>query len=452
MYRFAIATPIIPYLPRLLLQLTEEQILALAPDDSSRKSGKDLSTPAKWVSNGANEQALWGECRGSGSKPYQTQVDLTNIAFKCSCPSRKFPCKHGLGLLLLYARYGSTFTEHTMPSWVVEWVGKRAEREEKKVEKKDKPVDEVAQEKRRQARERGVEDGLSDLLLWIKDIVRNGILTMPDKRPSFFTDMARRLVDAKAPGLAAMIRRLGETNFYAEDWHTAFMDQLVCIYLVITGFTNRTHLSSLLAEDIYSAVGFTQDQEELKKQQGTIDVWLVLGKQTTEEDNLTVERTWLYGTQSRHYALVLQFSVQGQGLAFSLTPGMTIEAELVFFPSVQPLRAVIKQQRIVGRAGECLGYTNWQEVAAAEASINRQLPFNGQRPVIIEQVKPVQYNGLWWLVDSDNSLVRLKEHYPHLYTILALSGGEPLNMAVIGREHTYEPLGVWVRGDYLAIG
>ena len=92
------------------LQFSEEQILALAPDESSKKSGKELSSPAKWVSKGVNELALWGECQGSGSKPYQTQVDVINIAFKCSCPSRKFPCKHGIGLLLLYARKKSDFT------------------------------------------------------------------------------------------------------------------------------------------------------------------------------------------------------------------------------------------------------------------------------------------------------------------------------------------------------
>nr|WP_279163542.1 SWIM zinc finger family protein [Rhodococcus erythropolis] len=27
-------------------------------------------------------------------------VDLRGPAYKCSCPSRKFPCKHALGLLV----------------------------------------------------------------------------------------------------------------------------------------------------------------------------------------------------------------------------------------------------------------------------------------------------------------------------------------------------------------
>ncbi|MBW4639863.1 MAG: SWIM zinc finger family protein [Gloeocapsa sp. UFS-A4-WI-NPMV-4B04] len=88
---------------------TNAQILALAPDASSAKNGKTLATLRKWVSLGQNEQVIWGECQGSGKTPYQTQIDLTEIAFKCSCPSRKFPCKHGLGLLLLRSNEPAAF-------------------------------------------------------------------------------------------------------------------------------------------------------------------------------------------------------------------------------------------------------------------------------------------------------------------------------------------------------
>ena len=166
--------------------LTEEQILALAPDEPSKKSGKELANAAKWVSKGANETALWGECQGSGSKPYQAQIDLSNIAFKCSCPSRKFPCKHGLGLFLLYARQPNNFTSAKPPRWVTEWLDKRSAKEETKTEKKDKPVDAAAQAKRQQAREQKVSDGIEELLLWIKDIIRNGILNLPEKKDEFW--------------------------------------------------------------------------------------------------------------------------------------------------------------------------------------------------------------------------------------------------------------------------
>ena len=65
--------------------------MGLSPDDASAKAARGLTSIGKWPQLGANAQALWGECQGSGSKPYQTQVDLAGPAFKCTCPSRTQP-------------------------------------------------------------------------------------------------------------------------------------------------------------------------------------------------------------------------------------------------------------------------------------------------------------------------------------------------------------------------
>jgi hypothetical protein len=97
------------------MTLTIEGVLALAPDDVSAKAARGLSSPTKWPLLGANDAAAWGECQGSGSKPYQTQVDLSGPAFRCSCPSRKFPCKHGLALLIMRAQSAEMFTGRLVP-------------------------------------------------------------------------------------------------------------------------------------------------------------------------------------------------------------------------------------------------------------------------------------------------------------------------------------------------
>src|SRR5689334_3111145 len=110
---------------------TTEQIVALAPDPSSAKSGKDLSSPRKWKTLGADNACAWGTLQGSGKAPYQTSIDLAGPAFKCTCPSRKFPCKHGLGLFLILAQQPNAMTEKSPPAWTTEWLAKRIEKEEK---------------------------------------------------------------------------------------------------------------------------------------------------------------------------------------------------------------------------------------------------------------------------------------------------------------------------------
>jgi hypothetical protein len=436
------------------LNLTEDQILSLAPDESSRKSGKDLANPSKWVSKGINEQALWGECQGSGSKPYQTQVDISNVAFKCSCPSRKFPCKHGLGLLLLYSRTKKDFTNNTSPEWVNEWISKRLQKEEKKATAattEEKPVDEAAQAKRQLARQQKVADGMEELRLWIKDIVRNGILDMPSKEFAWFENMGKRMVDAQAPGLAGMVRALGETNFYEEGWQSIFLDQLLSIYLVTEGYKNSPAVDPALQQDIRSMVGFVQNQDEIKEQTGITDTWLVLAKHLTEVDQLTTERNWLYGTKSNQYALVLQFIVRGTAVPLTFSPGMYVQAELVFFPSVSPIRALVKRQMATNSESAFTPFTNWQQVAESETQLNSRFPVRGERPYIVQELTPVQYNNQWWLQDASHNMMQLKNEQKYIWKLLSLSGGNALNMAIIGREHRYEPVGVWYNEMYIAL-
>ncbi|MER6479918.1 SWIM zinc finger family protein, partial [Streptomyces filamentosus] len=82
---------------------TAEQVLALAPDEASRRAGSGLGTARSWSGAGTDGGAVWGRCEGDGPMPYRTVVDTTGPACSCTCPSRKSPCEHALGLLLLWA-------------------------------------------------------------------------------------------------------------------------------------------------------------------------------------------------------------------------------------------------------------------------------------------------------------------------------------------------------------
>ena len=110
------------------MELTSESVLALAPDASSVKAAQALLKPGQWPTLGFNENAVWGECKGSGSKPYQVEADLSGPVFKCTCPSRKFPCKHSLALLLLRVQQEAAFTQGEAPDWVKEWLDAREKR------------------------------------------------------------------------------------------------------------------------------------------------------------------------------------------------------------------------------------------------------------------------------------------------------------------------------------
>src|SRR5438034_10880338 len=108
-----------------------EQVLELAPDAPSQKAARSLAKSAPWRDIGyhADGPSLFGFCAGSGANPYQTCIDLGEPAYRCSCPSRKFPCKHALALMLLWS--AGSVPETDPPQWLTEWREGRAARQAK---------------------------------------------------------------------------------------------------------------------------------------------------------------------------------------------------------------------------------------------------------------------------------------------------------------------------------
>src|SRR6266481_710642 len=104
-----------------------ERVLALASDAPSQRTAQSLASGCAWPVTGAaaGADAVWGECRGSASAPYRAVVDLSGPAYRCSCPSRKFPCKHALALMLLWSD-GTVGTNGAAPDWAASWLATRS--------------------------------------------------------------------------------------------------------------------------------------------------------------------------------------------------------------------------------------------------------------------------------------------------------------------------------------
>ena len=173
---------------------TTEQILALAPDAGAAKAGKDLAVARKWLTLGHDAEVAWGTCQGSGVAPYQTGIDLTGPGFRCSCPSRKFPCKHALGLFLLLANAPQSFTETARPEWITAWLAGRARREATAGKAEGRPktgANPAARARSTADRTARVAAGLQDLDLWMTDLVRHGLAAFDGRANA--SPLARRV-------------------------------------------------------------------------------------------------------------------------------------------------------------------------------------------------------------------------------------------------------------------
>ncbi len=446
-------------------QLTEEQICQLSPDAASLAAGKGLAAAAKWESFAYNERVLWGEIKGSGSTPYRTQIDLNNTAFKCSCPSRKFPCKHGLGLYLIFARNFSGFTQtDNEPVWVKEWIDKRASKPATPEPKADTHVDTAAKqakakEKRQNKRLEEIAAGVAELDLWLRDLLRGGMISFPDKGASFWQKTASRMVDAKAPGLGNMVKEFQEINYFSGTrWQGEALQQATKLFLLLESVKNIEKLPEKLQEEVKTFLGISRPQKELFEDEAAEkikDTWLVLGRQReTNDEDLTIQRDWLYGTQSKRFALILNFAYRSAPIQNLVVPGTATQAELVFYPGNYAIRAAIK---VIGsnsskfHTPELL--PNWDAAQQLYCQILSLSPWADNIPMFIANVLPVMQQGRWYLKDTDNFVMPLDASFDiqKLYQILAISGGHSIHMAFLRQKDTILPVGVWIDDKYKLI-
>ena len=239
--------------------LTAEAVLALAPDDASAKAARGLTSPAKWPTLGADERAVWGECQGSGSKPYQTQVDLSGPSFRCSCPSRKFPCKHGLALLLLRASDPARFNGSQAPAWVGEWLASRTERAEKKEQKAQAaaaaPADPEAAAKRAQQRWARMAQAADELGRWLGDQVGRGLASLGEAQRNEWKTMAARLVDMQVPGLGQRVLDAAALIGNGPGWPEQVLQRFGLLQLACDALRRHEQLESAARADLRAMLG-----------------------------------------------------------------------------------------------------------------------------------------------------------------------------------------------------
>jgi hypothetical protein len=419
--------------------LTIERVNGFAPDAASLKAGQGLASARKWQKLGRSDRAVWGECQGSGSSPYQTEIDLTEPAFKCTCPSRKFPCKHSLALMILFVNASSDFDSGAPPAWVAEWLDRRDSQAAKKKSKVDgapaKEVDEATRAKREkgkarraQEREERVAAGLAELELWLRDLVRQGLSNAQSRGPRFWNDVAARMIDAQAPGIARRLTEMSGIVASGEGWASRLLAELGKVYLLVEGFKRIASLPEEVRADIRSAIGWTLKEDELLTQDGLRDEWLVLGQRAYDEDRLRVRRTWLRGSASARNAMVLDFSFHGQNsFASGLMPGTAFDAELVFFPSADRTRAIVKDRHSEPKTFTVpSGYGSVDELLDSYSAALSRKPWVEAHAAPMAEVVPVLVQSRWHLRDSDGGLARIRPPISKRWQLVALSGGHPM--------------------------
>lgn len=398
-------------------------IEALAPDQSSLKAAAGLTKPAKWsgIAGSDDGTLIWGLCAGSGANPYKVAVDLRDNGAKCTCPSRKFPCKHGLALMWMKAEAMTSFPAAEPPEWVGDWLKRRrggvltgrsadndatAAAQAQEAAPEDPKVaarKEAATAKRNADTDLAIAGAFEALEQWISDQLRTGLSAFVDDATQRCRRIASRMVDGKAPTLAGRIDEMPARILAvpAGDRIRVALDELSRLVVLSRAFradprdaavrravTAAEHRDALLADP--NAIRATSQ-------------WEVLAERVvTRRDNLISQTTWLLNLgKGPRFAMLLDFQPANAGRrGSSFVPGEQFEAEIAFFPSKDPLRALLVSR------GETDVHRAWPEPTAGTV-IDAVLPsltaspWCGEVPILLPRGRIVLdgKSTPWWRSD-----------------------------------------------------
>ena len=156
------------------MEWSAETVEGLAPDAASVTAARKLARPGPWSGTGLRRARGLGAVQGQRLAALPGAGGPLRPGLQVLCPSRKFPCKHALALLLLRARMGAFWRAAGVG---VRWLASRLSAAAR------------AARGRRRARRRAtggggtagggararIAGGVEDLQRWLRDAVRGGL-------------------------------------------------------------------------------------------------------------------------------------------------------------------------------------------------------------------------------------------------------------------------------------
>ena len=403
-------------------------MLGLAPDNLLARAAERLAQPGQWLALGRAAGLVWGEFPNANKPAYRVTVRLPELALDCDCPSRKRPCRHAVGLAVLYATEPEALPRAAPPAWT-------AGREEANTAYSPTPDLNPAAYARRL---RGVRRGMAQLDIWLRDMVHNGLAALPGQSPAVWREMAARLEDAHAPRVAAELRSLAALPGGDPAWPEALLRRLGRLYLLAQGFARYESLPPEAQADLREAAGWFADPAQPGSDLAR-ESWLVLAAAPAFGGG-DGYRTWLWGPRARRFAFIEGAPDAGPGLL----AGSVVPATLRFSPGGWPVRAVIHLLH------ESIGVLpdsppGQISIGAARAAYGRALalnPWQSAFPLALADCTAVPDGEGWALVDEAGARLPLPAPFGHGWHLQALqaAGDGPLFGEWDGRVFT--PLAV----------
>ena len=257
--------------------ITEDFAAASAVNSAALNNARKISAKGGFrkLCKSADNTLIFGDCYGSGSKPYNASVDFSgeNVVFRCSCPSRQFPCKHCIAIMLDWVA-GKDFVVEEIPEDIERKRGKIAQKAEAAAEDKPKKAAKPNKSAAKKKLQKQLE-GLSLAEEFVNDIFSRGICSITAATKKQYMSLAKQLGDYYLPEpQTIMYEIISESAKLSENPDDSQTEKIIklCVKLASSVKKGKDYINSKLEsgevlpenDPIYEAMGGVWKLSQLK--------------------------------------------------------------------------------------------------------------------------------------------------------------------------------------------
>ncbi len=282
--------------------------------------------------------------------------------------------------------------------------------------------------------------GVFELENWLKDAAIQGLAGLQQQDDSYFENIAGRMVDLRLSNIARRIRGM-IVQKYSADWLPYFSKEIAELFLFVRQFKQYHSLSESQKMGWLQQAGISLKKKDVLALQDPIsDYWIVLGQREGEDDRLRWRQTWLWGEGYQDAALILDFAWGGNPFEGAYKVGVALQADLCFYPSPLPQRALLKDVLLKDRPFARLegqdsisAFTLQYTRALAEAPGVRQIAG------LLQEVIPFYQDGVFQCCDQDGYYLTLKVEKTSGWQLVATSAGQGIMLFGLFDGESFEP-------------
>lgn len=292
--------------------------------------------------------------------------------------------------------------------------------------------------------------GADEVVVWLADVISNGITALYNQPTEFWESISKRMVDAQLSGISNKIKHLHYSIGVEEEEY--IIDLVGEIYLLARSLSKLERFPDELKLSFLNNAGYNITKKQLVNAQKIQDEWLTLGVIKGEEEKIKFRRTWIQGSKSKFMGMILDYAWGKQDFMQNWQAGRVFEGEVSVYPSAYKMRVLVNNHNHLAQMPNSFAsYPNIESFLKAYTVALSKQPLILRFPVCLKDISVQMRAQKVVLVDNQLDALVVSCNEDSKWSLVAAGTGQKIQVFAEWDGRIFDPISIISQGRFIKI-